>query len=260
MTTPNPFSLHFIQEGEGLPVLLVHGLHASLHDWDSLILPLSMADYRVYACDLLGHGESPHPPDPRMYYAQMLFSSFRGWMDSLKLKLAPIMIGHGLGAYLCMRYAIGHPYKVNKLILINPLLMPEQLSPLVMQFSRHLWLERLALRFAPDWTARKLLGLPPKKNQKLDERVLAGYRDASPFNLRIHASISDLTPEIPDLPTQSLYIWGEADPLFNMSLLPALIEEIPEVLAYALEGVGHRPHLENPEQTNQLITDFLLGL
>jgi pimeloyl-ACP methyl ester carboxylesterase len=190
----------------------------------------------------------------------MLFSTFRGWMDSLHLTLAPVMIGHGLGAYLCMRYALGHPYKVNKLVLINPLLMPEQLSPLVRQLIHHSRMRQLVMRFAPDWTTRRLLGLPVEKNERLDERVLAGYHQASPFNTGIHCSISDLAPEIPDLPTQSLYIWGEADPLFEMSLLHALIDDIPEVLAYELAGVGHRPHLENPEQTSKLITDFLLGL
>jgi len=260
MTTPSPFSLNSIQEGEGLPVLLVHGLHGSLHDWDSLMLPISMAGYHVYACDLLGHGESPHPADPRLYYAQMMFSSFRSWMDSLKLTLAPIMIGHGLGAYLCMRYALGHPYKVNKLILINPLLMPEQISPLANQLMRHARLRQLALRFAPEWTARRLLGLPAEKIEKPDEQVMAAYRMASPHNVTVHASITDLAPEIPDLPTQSMYIWGEADPLFDMSLLHNLIDDIPEVLAYELAGVGHYPHLENPEQIAKLITDYLLGL
>jgi triacylglycerol lipase len=260
MTTPtDPFALSHIAEGDGLPVLLVHDLNASLHDWEEIIPRLIVSGHRIYACDLLAHGQSPHPEDPRMYYAQMLFATFRRWMDSLQLDLAPIMIGHGFGAYLCLRYAIGHPYKVNKLILLNPLFTPAQIDPTVMRFSHRERLADLASRFAHDWTTRKLLGLPKEIEPKLLSRIMRDYRNASPYNVRIPSTVVDLSADMAKLPTRSLYIWGETDPLLNMSLLQPLLEDVVDIVLSPIAGVGHRPHLEAPEETNKAIIDFLLG-
>jgi pimeloyl-ACP methyl ester carboxylesterase len=260
MTTPDPLQLSFIAEGEGLPVLLVHDLNASLNDWEALIPQLLITGHRIYACDLLAHGESPQPEDPRMYYAQMLFSTFRRWMDGLELELAPIMIGHGFGAYLCLRYAIGHPYKVNKLILLNPLFTPAQIDPLVMRFSHQERLAQLASRFAHEWTTRKMLGLPKEIDLKLLSRIMTDYRRASSFNVRIPSTVVDISLEMKKLPTRSLYLWGQADPLFNMNLLPPLMRDVMDVVLHPLPGLGHRPHLEAPKETNQVIVNFLLGI
>jgi pimeloyl-ACP methyl ester carboxylesterase len=259
--TPNPLALNTIIEGElGHPVLLVHDLNASIRDWEALIPLLVISGHVVYACDLLGHGRSPHPEDPRQYYAQMHLAAFRGWIDSLELARAPILIGHGFGAYLCLRYALGHPYKVFRLVLINPLLMPEQISALVMGLERHPWLERLARRFVPQRVERQLLGIHPGCDPQVEQRVQADVLRASPFNRRVLPTVADLTLELPDLPTRSLFLWGEADPLLDMTLIPPLVEDLVEIKTVPLPGLGHRPHLEAPETTNKLMINFLLGL
>lgn len=261
METPDFLTLSTIVEGElGHPVLLVHDLNASLQDWERLIPDLVVSGHVVYACDLFGHGQSPHPDDPRQYYAQMHFTAFRRWVDDLNLVRAPILIGHGFGAYLCLRYALGHPYKVFRLVLLNPLLLPEQIPPLVLGLDRYPWLESLAERLAPVWTRRKLLGIQPGASAELEQRILTDAARTSPFNRRVVLTVADLTPELPDLPTRSLFLWGEADPLLDMSLLPPLVEDLVEIKTVSLPGIGHRPHLEAPDETNRLIVSFLLGM
>jgi len=240
--------------------LLIHDLNASLHDWEALIPDLVTSGHLVYACDLFGHGQSPHPADRRQYYAQMHLTAIRRWIDSLALVRAPILIGHGFGAYLCLRYALGHPYKVFRLVLISPLLLPEQISPLVIGLERYPWFERLAERFAPDWTARQMLGIHKGCSPVLQQRILTEALRSAPFNCRILPTIADLTPEFPDLPTRSLFIWGESDPLFDMSLLPPLVEDLVEIKTVSMPGIGHRPHLEAPAETNRQIVSFLLGI
>jgi pimeloyl-ACP methyl ester carboxylesterase len=259
--TPGFLTLSTIVEGElGHPALLVHDLNASLHDWETLIPALVLSGHVVYACDLLGHGQSPHPMDAHQYYAQMHMTAIRRWIDNLDLGRPPILIGHGFGAYICLRYALGHPYKVFRLVLINPLLMPEQISPVVMSLDRYPWLERLAECFAPDWTARKLLGIHKSCDPVLEQRILTEALRSSPFNRRVLPTIADLTPEFPDLPTRSLFIWGEADPLLDMSLLPPLVEDMIDIKTISLPNVCHRPHLEAPEETNKQIVNFLIGI
>ncbi len=254
-------TLSTIVEGElGHPALLVHDLNASLNDWDALIPELVISGHKAYACDLFGHGQSPHPQDASRYYAQMHFTAFRRWVDSLNLTRAPILIGHGFGAYLCLRYALGHPYKVFRLILINPLIMPEQISPLVMSLDRYPFWESLAERFAPNWTRRQLLGIPKKFDPALEQRIMTDVLRTSPFNRRVLPTIADLTPELPLLPIRSLFLWGQDDPLLDMSMLPLLVEDMVEIRAVPLAGLGHRPHLEATEEINRLIINFLIGL
>ena len=52
-----PTTANFVQHGSGTPVILVHGIAASLHDWDDLIPELAKNGHASYALDLLGHGE-----------------------------------------------------------------------------------------------------------------------------------------------------------------------------------------------------------
>jgi len=259
--TPDFLNLSTIVEGElGHPVLLVHDLNASLHDWEKLIPALVVSGHVVYACDLFGHGQSPHPDDPRQYYSQMHFTAFRRWVDGLNLARAPILIGHGFGAYLCLRYALGHPYKVFRLVLLNPLILPEQISPLVLGLDRYPWLESLARRFAPVWTQRRLLGIQPDCPVDLEQKILADAARTSPFNRRVLLTVADLTWELPSLPTRSLFLWGEADSLLDMSLLPLQVEDLVEIKTVSMPGIGHRPHLEAQAETNQTIVNFLLGI
>lgn len=261
MEKPDYLSLSAIVEGElGHPVLLVHDLNASLNDWEALIPLLVESGHIAHACDLFGHGQSYFPVNPNHYYAQLHMAALRTWIDSLALITPPVLIGHGFGAYLCLRYAFGHPYRVFKLVLINPLLTPEQLRPLERSLYLHPSLRNIAARLAPAWTRRRLLGLRKDCPPELAERVLSCAARSSPYNLGVMAGTVDLTLGLTELPIRSLFVLGMADPLLDMSQIPELVEDQVDFSCRTLPGVGHRPHLEAPEETNRMIINFLLGI
>ena len=85
-----PTKVNYIELGKGAPVILVHGLAASLHDWDDLLPELSAAGWHGYALDLLGHGESPKP-DSRSYKTKWVYNHFARWLDSLQLAERPVL-------------------------------------------------------------------------------------------------------------------------------------------------------------------------
>jgi pimeloyl-ACP methyl ester carboxylesterase len=89
-----------VNAGIGSPVILVHGLAASLHDWDALLPELSAHGYAGHAADLLGHGESAKPGSFDEYTSDTVFAHLSGWIDSLALDEPAILIGHSLGGYL----------------------------------------------------------------------------------------------------------------------------------------------------------------
>ncbi|MCC6569360.1 MAG: alpha/beta fold hydrolase, partial [Anaerolineales bacterium] len=52
-----PTTANFVKQGSDSPVILIHGVAASLHDWDELTPELAQNGYASYALDLLGHGD-----------------------------------------------------------------------------------------------------------------------------------------------------------------------------------------------------------
>ncbi len=64
-----PQEINYLVEGQGAPVILIHGLAASCYDWSALLPALAFAGYRAYAPDLIGHGKSPKPESVESYQA-----------------------------------------------------------------------------------------------------------------------------------------------------------------------------------------------
>ena len=70
----NGVQIHYVDQGEGEPVVLVHGFMASYASWDATAImeTLQAAGYRVIALDCRGHGESGKPRDPQRYGLEMV--------------------------------------------------------------------------------------------------------------------------------------------------------------------------------------------
>src|SRR3972149_2005306 len=80
-----PFStrlVNFVKFGSGTPIILLHGIAASLHDWDELLPDLAAHDNEVYALDLLGHGASAKP-NSRTYHIDWVIAHFLDWMEKI---------------------------------------------------------------------------------------------------------------------------------------------------------------------------------
>ena len=119
--------IHYRDTGEGPVVVLLHGEISSLHTWDKWIESLSQ-DFRVIAIDLPGSGltSAPHClSDPRDTCAENLSlhyiqHSFEFFIEDLKLDKFSL-VGSSYGGYLASLYALEHPNKLDKLVLVSPL-------------------------------------------------------------------------------------------------------------------------------------------
>src|SRR5512135_1256441 len=125
-----PTTVNYVCQGAGSPVILIHGLAASLHDWDDLIPELVASGHACYALDLLGHGDSPKP-DERVYRMDWIYEHFFKWVESLQLSKPAIVIGHSLGGYVALEYARRRSASTRGLILVDPFYSSSQLPLLL---------------------------------------------------------------------------------------------------------------------------------
>lgn len=102
-------ALHFTDEGEGPPVVLLHGFaaHADLNWRRAGITALLRERYRVIALDLRGHGLSAKPHAPEEYGAEMARDVAR-LLDHLEIGQAHI-VGYSLGGFVALRFATLYP-------------------------------------------------------------------------------------------------------------------------------------------------------
>ena len=109
-------TLRWVQWGEqGQPIICIHGITANAFFFQSLADGLAM-DYRVFAYDLRGRGDSDKPEDG--YSVPIHAADLAALIDELGLE-HPIIIGHSLGALIALYFAAQYPDKLSKLVLLD---------------------------------------------------------------------------------------------------------------------------------------------
>jgi len=253
--------LYFENQGSGSPAILIHGLAASLRQWDYLIPELAEAGFSAYAPDLPGHGNSPKPEVAEHYHIEVLAEQINDWIENLELVEPAMLVGHSLGGYLSLIYALRHPEKVRALVLIDPLYSPFQLSPAIRYFVRKPGLGIRVLDGLPAW----LLGLVVQVNQKSKKtlpdpilhRLVMDYKRTTPRTLFITRTIRDLTPQLSRVSHPSLVVWGGRDLTLSPASFPKFVASLPKAESYTFPGCGHIPHLTQYTLFNQLVLDFV---
>ena len=108
----------FMDEGEGDPILLIHGFASSVKDnWidPSWVGFLTQNGFRVVAIDNRGHGESEKLYDPTAYAAPLMAEDARRLLDHLGIARADVM-GYSMGARITAFLALQHPDRVRSAI------------------------------------------------------------------------------------------------------------------------------------------------
>jgi len=254
--------LNYITRGEGYPVILLHGISASLHDWEALIPDLASSGYHSMAVDLLGHGESEKPEDPEAYTSDYLYATFEEWLFRLQVQTPCYLVGHSYGGYLGLLFALRYPDKIKALVMIDPFYNRDQLSPWLQWLNRRPSWGARALQFIPLTFIDFVLGWDPADAARFSPearwQVAVDYKRASPNVLNIPRTMSSLGSELHEMETPTLVIWGENDLTLEPRSFPRLVSILPHAVGHPIPDSGHQPHIGKPGLVNRLILDFLM--
>lgn len=264
--------VNYVKQGDGAPVILTHGLAASLHDWDDLLPALAQNGYAGYALDLFGHGESHKPADHHEYTFDAVFDHFAAWIDSLHLSEPMVLVGHSLGGGLSLQYALRHPERVRALVLVNPFYDIHQLPPILrLAFRRKLINTRLIdrtpyrfFRIMVDMTSFNYY-IGHRESHVLPEHIryqtALDYKRASSGIYNIPRTLPHLTSDLPHIQQPTLLLWGKRDQTLAPVSFPHIRKLLPNVISFhTLPICGHVPHQCHPDKFNPHVLDFLKNL
>jgi len=253
-------------EGEGEPVLLLHGWPTSSFLWRHVI-PTLAEENRVIAPDLPGFGASSKPLD-RRYDFELFESVLDGLMAELAIEETGLAV-HDLGGPIGVHWAIGRPGEVTKLALLNTLLYPE-FDPSVAEFVIALSTpERRDELTSPEGLG-EVLSLGLADDSHVTEQALAGIR--APFRdedsrLALAKAGIQLPPEgfaeiaagLPTLDIPVCAIYGEEDRILPdvAATMSRVDDDVPDgARITGLPGCGHFLQEEAPGEVGELLAQF----
>lgn len=255
---------HFIERGQGKPVILIHGFNLDLHTWIKNLDRLATR-FSVYAPDLWGQGYSTREP---LEYGYDLFEEqIRLFMEALNMQRASL-VGHSMGGGTSIVFALRNPDRVDKLVLVDSTGIPTRLPfrskvfrlKGVAEFLMSLPTDRIRRMNLEDiWIHdRRSLTEDIYRNlthyQKIEgttEALLAILR-ADFFNT-LEAEIRELGR----LGIPTLIIWGREDASLPVSNAEMMKDFILGSRLEILENASHLANFDQPAAFNELVIDFL---
>ena len=259
-------NVHYRDEGEGFPIVLIHGTAASLHTWDAWTDELIKTN-RVIRMDLPAFGITG--PNKNADYSIEAYTTFlHSFLEKLKLEKFHLA-GNSLGGNIAWNYTADYPSKVEKLILVDASGLPTNKSqPAIFKMAKTPILNSLFLYITPRFLIKKNIEEVYEDDSKITDELINRYhkmalrvgnrkafidRAKTDFKLDTQVNLEKLK----SIQTPTLLIWGAKDlwiPLANgIRMNEILVNSKLEVL----ENSGHVPMEENPIESLKLMNDFL---
>jgi pimeloyl-ACP methyl ester carboxylesterase len=260
--------LHFVSQGSGRPLVLLHGSPGSMQDFPASLLARLSARYRVIMVDRPGYGQSDGPRQETASaeaQARLLHDAL-AQIGAAK----PLLVGHSWGGLLALAYALQYPNEVAGLVLLAPVAYPEA-EPFT--FERTLiktpvlgrvlmWLGKPLIEMEIEDGLKKAFGpcLAPKpylqsalKEWSKPERVMAFTLDVETTN----ASLKALSSRYRTLRVPVTILAGEADAEVNPKAHAVpLSRAVPQSKLMLLPGTGHQIQFCRPDAVESAINAF----
>jgi pimeloyl-ACP methyl ester carboxylesterase len=248
----------FQRQGEGPPVLLLHGGYGlDSRQWGRQLDVLS-DEFTVVAWDMPGHGQSSDPPST--FGMPEYVDCLAGFVDALELD-RPHVVGLSFGGGLALALYGRHPAIPRTLVLCGAYAGWAGSLPADVVEERLQRAMREADLPPETWMPAYLPGMlsPSAPADMIDELKSimlgvhpVGYRT----ELQGFAKV-DLRDVLPTIEVPTLLLWGDADQRSPLPVAETLHAQIPGSTLVLLAGAGHVCNVEAPDQFNDAVREFL---
>jgi pimeloyl-ACP methyl ester carboxylesterase len=255
--------IHYVEAGQGPPILFIHGLGAQLHQFRHTLFDRLKGDYHLVALDRPGSGYSVRARGSSAGISEQA-RVIVGFMEKLGLE-RPLVVGHSFGGIVALALAIEHPDRLSGLALLSPYTRysdknAAEFEPLVIAQPWRRWLvaQTIAIPNALKTAPQVLDFLFGPQTMPADYPIggggMLGLRSS-----HFYATSSDLMASGLDMPRLAQryseiklpvgILFGTAD-----RVLPhkphgiAMKDKVPGLELELVEGVGHMLHFVAAEQ------------
>lgn len=274
----NGVRLHYVSQGEGKLMLMLHGFPEFWYSWRHQISEFSTA-YHTVAVDLRGYNDSDKPEGVEAYRMSKLIKDVKGVIEGLGYQDC-ILVAHDWGGAIAWNFAYAYPEMVEKLIVLNiphpakfaaGLRTPQQLLKSWYIFAFQLPLLPEFLFQLNDYQAiREAFSGMAINKAAFSEADLNAYRDAAAKPGALTSMINyyrgllqllfDNTQQpqwtVLDIPT--LTIWGENDTALGKELTYGTEAYVRDWQIKYIPNCSHWVQQEQPTLVNQYIQEFII--
>ena len=262
--------IHYVDQGEGEPILFVHGTPTNSYEYRHLIEALS-ATHRCIAPDHLGFGRSDRPDD-FAYSPEAHAATLREFIDTLQLNRFTLVV-HDFGGPIGLPLALDAESRVDRVVLMNTWAWPLNDDPKLARSAA--FIGGATGRFLYKYANASLRLIMPsaygdrrKLTKAIHRRYLDVFRDRAARVLVLHAlakallnsrahyqSLLDRIGQLRSKPV--LIVWGMKDSAFQPYQLGRWQRLLPNAEVARVDHAGHWPHEEEPALVIDAITRFL---
>jgi pimeloyl-ACP methyl ester carboxylesterase len=264
---------HYLDEGEGEPLLMLHGNPTWSFYYRNLVIGLRDR-YRCVVPDHMGCGFSDKPQEYNYTLSQHI-DNLEKLVDELQLDKITLVI-HDWGGAIGMGYAVRHPEKIKRLVLFNTSAFLSDHIPFSIDICRYPVIGPIAIRMFNAFAGAAVYRAC-KNRKRMTDQVKAGY--LAPYdsyenriaNLRFVEDIP-MTEDVPSYPVvkdiqekldlfkdlPALIMWGKKDFCFTTHFFERWKEYLPQAEAHIFRRAGHYVVEDAHDEILPLLESFLV--
>ncbi|ACL02765.1 alpha/beta hydrolase fold protein [Desulfatibacillum aliphaticivorans] len=261
-------NMHFIESGEGDPIILIHGWLCWGAFWKKITPSLS-EKFHVYALDLIGHGLSDKPVDDNFSYSTE--AQARRVVEFMKKKSITnaVIVGHSMGGEIAAKTAIMAPDRVSAAVLICAAGMQDnpQSLPSYIRIARAMHLEPIIALFFSEPAIRQFTkdlmfySENPMPEEFVKDVVLANLTGKNAkkavYKVTVEGLFKDfLNERCAEMKTKTLVISATDDLIVPPAMGREYNSLLPDSTYLEFDKAGHMLPWERPEDVSRAILAF----
>ena len=259
--------LHYIEAGEGVPLVFVHEFAGDAESWQPQVRFFSRR-YRTIAFNARGYPPSDVPDDPGAYSQQQAADDIKGVLDDLRIDKAHVC-GLSMGGYATLHFGLSYPERALSLVVAgagygsdDPEGHKRDSEVVIRRFETE-GMEKTGDYYAHGPSRVQYLEKDPLGWKEFRDRLVAGSAKGHALTMRgvqmKRPTIYSLEARMTLLEVPTLIVTGDEDePCLEPSIF--MKRKIPTSGLVVLPKTGHAVNLEEPDGFNRAVLDFLTAV